>query len=214
MRKLLIALLPLLLLGQSGPKGKMVVLLIGPPGSGKTTQAKKLGSAYHIPAISMADILKNEGGWKKNKLDSRGLKVGVASGDLVNEDVANGLVADRISQKDALRGFILDGYPTTHKQAEFLEAQLKERGLPAPLVLVLDVPDAVALERMSERRRIDDTPDVMQRRLADYHKESQAVLDRYRGGKQLRRVDGTLKPQEVWQQIERALREPAAEPRP
>ena len=214
MRRLVMALLPMLLFGQANTKGKMVVLLIGPPGSGKTTQARKLSGLYRVPSISMADILKKEGGWKKNKLDSKGLKVGVASGELVNEDVANTLIAERISHKDALRGFILDGYPTTYKQAEFLEAQLKERGLPAPVALVLDVPDAVAIERMSERRRIDDTPEIMQRRLADYHKESQAVLERYRGSKQLRRVDGTVKPQEVWQQIERALAEPATEPRP
>ena len=195
--------LPVFLWAQAKPEGKMVLLLIGPPGSGKTTQARKLSGRYRIPSIAMADLLKKEGGWKKSDLTRR-MKGPVASGDLLNDEVSNSLIARRISQKDAERGFILDGYPLTAKQAEYLEAQLKDRGLPAPMVIVLDVPDAVAMERMEKRRRADDTPETMRRRLEEYHDESKAVLERYHGD-QLKTIDGTKNPGEVAREIERAL---------
>lgn len=205
LRRILPAILGLALLapGQLQRQGKIVILLIGPPGSGKTTQAKKLSGRYGIPSIAMADLLKKEGGWKKSSLSKR-MKGPVASGDLVNDEVSTSLIAKRISERDAERGFILDGYPLTAKQADYLEAQLKERGLPSPVVLELNVPDAIALARMEKRRRADDTPETMRRRLRDYHSESKAVLERYRGD-QLRTIDGTKSPGELAREIERAL---------
>ena len=186
-----------------------VILLLGPPGAGKTTQAKNLSRKYRIPAISMAEILKKAGG-KVNF--NRSLKVPLASGEMVNDEVANQLIHQRITQKDAQQGFLLDGYPQTPKQAEYLETQLKERGLPDPVVLLLEVPDAVALERMSTRGRADDTPELSRKRLQQYRAEEKLVLDRYT--KNQKKVDGTAKPQEVWQQIQRALEATATEPRP
>lgn len=177
-----------------------VILLLGPPGAGKTTQAKNLSRKYRIPAISMAEILKKAGG-KVNF--NRSLKVPLASGEMVNDEVANQLIHQGITQKDAQQGFLLDGYPQTPKQAEYLEAQLQERGLPDPLVLLLEVPDAVALERMSTRGRPDDTPELSRRRLQQYRAEEKLVLDRYT--KNQKKVDGTQKPQEVWQEIQRVL---------
>ena len=202
MRKLSLLLgLALSLAAQSGGS-KMVVLIVGPPGSGKTTQAKNLSRKYGIPAISMAGILKKEGGGKGG-LNKR-LKVQVASGELVNDQAANDLIARRIGRKDALRGFILDGYPATVKQADYLDAALKERGLPPPVVVHLEVPDTVALERMKGRRRADDQPEVMRARLEEYHREAQPVLEHYSGG-QLKKVDGTRDERQVWQDIEQAL---------
>jgi len=190
----------LLLLTQTTVRGQTVILLLGPPGAGKTTQAKNLSRQYRIPAISMAEILKKAGG-KVNF--NRSLKVPLASGEMVNDEVANQLIQQRITQKDAQQGFLLDGYPQTAKQAEYLEAQLKERGLPDPLVLLLEVPDAVALERMSTRGRVDDTPELSRRRLEQYRAEEKLVLERYTRNQ--KKVDGTRKPQEVWREIQRVL---------
>ena len=190
----------LLILSQTTVSGQQVILLLGPPGAGKTTQAKYLSRKYRIPAISMAEILKKAGG-KVNF--NRSLKVPLASGEMVNDEVANQLIHQRITLKDAQQGFLLDGYPQTAKQAEYLEAQLKERGLPDPVVLLLDVPDAVALERMSTRGRADDTPELSRRRLQQYRAEEKLVLERYT--KNQKKVDGTRKPQEVWEEIQRVL---------
>jgi len=190
----------MLLLAQATVRGQTVILLLGPPGAGKTTQAKNLSRKYRIPAISMAEILKKAGG-KVNF--NRSLKVPLASGEMVNDEVANQLIQQRIAQKDAQQGFLLDGYPQTAKQAEYLEAQLKERGLPDPVVLLLEVPDAVALERMSTRGRVDDTPELSRRRLQQYRVEEKLVLERYTRNQ--KKVDGTRKPQEVWEEIQRVL---------
>lgn len=196
--------LPAVLLGLTGLlHAGNVILLLGPPGAGKTTQAKNLSRKYRIPAISMAEILKKAGG-KVNF--NRSLKVPLASGEMINDEVANQLIQQRLSQKDTSQGFLLDGYPQTAKQAEYLEAQLKERGLPDPLVLLLEVPDAVALERMSTRGRVDDTPEISRGRLERYRLEEKLVLERY--SKRVKKVDGTQKPDAVWQSIQRVMDEP------
>jgi len=182
---------------------KMVLLIIGPPGSGKTTQAAKLKSKYKIPSISMADILKKEGGAKSDL--SRRLKVNLA-GDLVSDEVANQLIDKRLQRKDVAQGFILDGYPVTEKQATYLDAMLAQRGLPTPVVIHLSAPDNVVVERMSQRGRSDDTPEAMKRRLEEYHLQSKAVLQRYGAG-QLKTIDATKTPDEVWRAIQQALGE-------
>ena len=196
-----------LVAGQPNSSSKLVVLLVGAPGSGKTTQAKNLSRKYRIPSFSMADILKKESGWKKNKLDGQ-FKAERESGELVNDEVANSLIEKYVWSKETGRGFILDGYPATHKQAEYLEATLDKRGLPRPVVIVLDVPDEIARERMRGRRRADDTPEMIERKLGEYHRESQAIFERYKG-ERLKKVDGTKSPQAVWHEIEKALAEVA-----
>jgi adenylate kinase len=178
----------------------MVVLVIGPPGSGKTTQAARLSRRFRIPSISMADVLKREGGGRRA---DKKVRVNVAA-DVMNDTVANELIDKRLARRDTDRGFILDGYPVTHGQAEYLEKILQNRRLPMPTVLFLDVPDSVALERMKGRGRSDDKPDLMQLRLDEYHKQSKAVLERYRGD-QLKTIDATKSADDVWTNILRAL---------
>lgn len=199
-RAFLFAFLPAAPIASAEP---MVILLVGPPGAGKTTQAKNLSRKYRIPSIAMSDLLKQEAGWLKTEL-KKAMRAQMESGDLLNDDEANALITRRIARADAARGFILDGYPISARQAEFLEASLKERGLPPPLVIHLAVPDQVALERMRERGRADDKPGTMEKRLARYHAESRAVLERY-AGRRLRQVDGAGSPRQVWADIERAL---------
>jgi adenylate kinase len=184
------------------PLDPMVILLVGPPGAGKTTQAKNLAKKYRIPAISMSDLLKKEAGWLKTQL-KKNMKAQLESGDLLNDEEANALMARRFARADAARGFVLDGYPLTAKHAEYLDQSLKERGLPPPIVVYLDVPDNVARERMRQRGRADDKPETIEKRLARYRSESQMVLDRYGAG--VHRVNGTLSEKEVWLAIERSL---------
>jgi adenylate kinase len=182
---------------------RMVVLLIGPPGAGKTTQSRKLSKKYGIPSIAMPDLLKKDAGW--GKMGSKKIvKAEVESGELANDETADLLMRKRLLLDDAQRGFILDGYPATAGEADKLDALLKERGLPAPIVIYLAVPDDVARERMNRRHRVQDSSDMIERRLAEYHHESEFILGRY-PGTQLHKIDGSGDEQHVWHEIEHAL---------
>ena len=108
---------------------KMVVLLIGPPGAGKTTQARKISRKYRIPSISMSDLLQKDAGWGKAG-SKKVLQAQMESGELVNDETADLLVRKRLFLKDAERGFILDGYPANAAQADNLGKLLQERNLP------------------------------------------------------------------------------------
>jgi len=182
---------------------RIVILLIGPPGAGKTTQARNLSRKYKIPSISMADLLKKNAGW--GKMGSKKiLKAEVESGELADDQTADLLLRKRLLLDDAQRGFILDGYPAREGQADKLDALLKERGLPAPVLIYLDVPDDVARARMKARGRADDSVDMIERLLAEHHREAQFILGRYSGA-QIHKIDGSGSRQQVWGDIERAL---------
>jgi adenylate kinase len=198
----ILLLLPAVLFSQAPTDGKLVVVMLGPPGSGKTTQAGKLSAKYRIPSISMADVLKKSAGWGKAG-SKKQLKAEVESGRLVNDEIANGMIKDRLYEGDTDRGFILDGYPATAKQAEFLDSLLKERGLPQPIVVDLQVPDDVVKERMRRRRRADDKAGYGERRLSDYHREASAISGRY--GSRLIAVDASGSEADVWRSVEKAV---------
>ncbi|HVP49378.1 MAG TPA: nucleoside monophosphate kinase [Bryobacteraceae bacterium] len=184
-------------------ENRMVVLLIGPPGAGKTTQARKLSKKYGIPSIALSDLLKKDAGW--GKMGSKKIvKAEIESGELANDETADLLMRKRLLLDDARRGFVLDGYPATAGEADKLDALLKERGLPAPVVIYLDVSDDVARERMQRRHRADDTSDMIARRIAEYHHEAEFILGRYQGA-QLHKIDGSGDEQHVWHDIEQAL---------
>ena len=129
----------------------MNIFLFGPPGCGKGTQAGYIASRFGITAISTGDMFRAEckAGTELGKLACSIL----AKGGLVGDEIVNGMVANRIAQPDCANGFLLDGYPRTVPQAEFLANLLKERGLPNPAVVFLEVPDAALVARLTARRQ-------------------------------------------------------------
>jgi len=129
----------------------VVLLLFGPPGSGKGTQSRLITNWLGIPAISTGDMLRAE--------IQAGTALGdaarsiMASGGLVGDDLVNEMLALRVAQPDCQRGFLLDGYPRTVQQAEYLDRLVNERGLPKPIILHLDVPMDALVGRMTSRRQ-------------------------------------------------------------
>lgn len=141
-----------------------------------------------------------------------GLRVApiLASGELVPDELTIALIRDRLSQDDAIGGFILDGFPRNLVQAEALDEMLLAIGRPLDAVLFFDLDDGRATERMIGRAhdeaRADDTPDVMARRLAIYHEQTEPVVERYRAAGTLRTIDAGASVDDVFAQIEEAIR--------
>jgi adenylate kinase len=208
----------------------MRMILVGPPGAGKGTQAVRLVERFAMPHISSGDMLRAavvEG-------TALGLKADgfMKAGQLVPDDVVIGMVIERISKPDCKAGFMLDGFPRTRPQAEALVAELTRHGLALDRVLLIEVPDALILDRITGRRtdpvtgriyhlafdppppdvigrlvhRKDDTAEASGARLAKYHSETTPILPFYEGKGILRRVDGDAAPDVVTARIEAALR--------
>lgn len=151
--------------------------MLGPPGAGKGTQAKRLAADLRIPAISTGDI------FRANISDGTELGVRVQAilrdGGLVPDEVTNDMVRDRIGQADCADGFILDGFPRTLPQADALDAMLDELGVPLDAVVEFAVPDEVVVQRLLGRGRDDDTEDVIRNRQKVYRDETAPLLDHY-----------------------------------
>jgi adenylate kinase len=189
------------LVAQKAPTGpRRVLILLGPPGAGKTTHAKILKTRFDVPAISAAELLKQSHGRKDGM--SKALKGQIEGGALLNDEGVNQLVLARISRGDCFNGFILDGYPTTPSQAEFLSAQLAELTFPEPVVVLLEISDQLVRERLRRRGRADDTPANIERRLAEYRNEEAAVLAKY---KRVIRVDSSGDEKTVAVELNKAL---------
>jgi adenylate kinase len=129
----------------------MVILLFGPPGCGKGTQGAVMARRLGIPAISTGEIFRAE--LKAGTPLGNAAKEIIASGGLVGDDIVNAMVRGRLGQPDCRRGFLLDGYPRTIPQAEFLDGLLKELGCPEPIIVCLEVPDSVLIARLTARRQ-------------------------------------------------------------
>lgn len=208
----------------------MKLIMLGAPGAGKGTQAKKIAEKYQIPHISTGDIFRanikagTELGMKaKSFMDQ---------GQLVPDEVTIGMLLDRISQDDSKKGYVLDGFPRTIPQAESLTAALKERGEKIDYAVNVDVPDENIIHRMSGRRacvgcgatyhivynapktesicdtcgeklilRDDDKPETVQNRLRVYHDQTQPLIDYYKKEGVLVEVDGTQDLEKVFQDI-------------
>ena len=195
------------LAAQSRLGPSLVFVIVGPPGSGKTTQSQLLSKKYKIPSVSLSDLIKAEMGKRGRLADV--LKVSIASGDLINDDAANDLVKARILRADAGHGFILDGYPATAPQAQFLDGLLKENELSSPKVILLDAPDDVVTKRMLARHRADDKPAIIESRLKEYRTDADFLSNWYKKENVLR-VDATRPIAEVAQRIDALIQDALA----
>ena len=186
-------------LSSSGPGP--VILVLGPPGSGKTVNAQKISKRYGIPSITMADLLKQSSGWGKEGSGKK-IRAPIESGDLVSDEESIRLLEQRLGKSDANKGFILDGFPLTVKQAEYLENVTRQRGFREPVVVHVTVSDSTATQRMLKRHRADDKPEIIERRQAEYHAQAELVLKRY---PKVVTIDTSGSPAEVWRMVEQGL---------
>jgi adenylate kinase len=217
----------------------MVILLFGPPGCGKGTQASHIVGFLGITAISTGEMFRAErqAGTPLGKRVSEIL----ASGGLVGDDIVNDVVASRLSKPDCREGFLLDGYPRTVSQAEYLDNLLKANGHAEPVILYLDVPDSVLMKRLTARRqcpacnriynllhqpparegvcdvdgaalicREDDREEVIRERLKAYHTVTDPVHEYY-AKRNFRRIDGQLPVENIRREVEGILQSELAQ---
>jgi len=183
------------------------LLVLGPQGAGKGTQAKRIAAEYGIPHVSTGDMFRAAIA-AQSELGRRVEPI-LASGALVPDEVTIALIGERLSEPDAAAGFVLDGFPRNLAQAEALDAMLEETGRPLGAILFFDLPDDVATERMlrraAEESRPDDTPDVIATRLRLYHSETEPIVEHYRVTGKLVPLHGDRTVDEVWAEVSAAL---------
>ncbi|MDO9497637.1 MAG: adenylate kinase [Nocardioides sp.] len=185
----------------------MRLIIMGPPGAGKGTQAKFVAEHFKIPAISTGDIFRAN--------VTRGTELGLKAqqymdaGDYVPDEVTNLMVRNRIDESDAESGFLLDGYPRTLSQVEELDGMIKFTGHELDVVLVLTVDQDEIVQRLLQRAelegRADDTEDVIRRRQELYTEQTEPLIEVYRGRGILVELDGMGEVDEVTQRIFDAL---------
>ena len=212
----------------------MKIIMLGAPGAGKGTQAKKIAAKYGIPHISTGDIFRaNIKGGTELGMKAKSY---MDQGQLVPDDVTIGMLLDRIAEADCENGYVLDGFPRTIPQAESLEKALAERGQKIDFALNVDVPDENIVKRMGGRRacitcgatyhiqfappkkdgvcdkcgselvlRDDDKPETVQKRLAVYHEQTKPLIGYYEQTGILATVDGTQEMDQVFNSIETIL---------
>jgi adenylate kinase len=183
------------------------LLILGPQGAGKGTQASRVSAEFGLPHISTGEMLRDNME-RGTELGERVRPIYVAGG-LVPDELMIELIRDRLSRGDTLPGFILDGFPRTMPQAEALEALLAEVGRHLDAVLALDVDEdqAVArlLKRAREEGRSDDTPDAIRKRLDNYRRNTAPLVEWYRARDKVVPIEGEGSVGEVFAQIRRAL---------
>jgi adenylate kinase len=206
------------------------LILFGPPGAGKGTQADRLQADFRLPFISTGDMLR--GNVKDETELGLEAKRYMDAGDLVPDELIVAMAGERLKESDALDGFILDGFPRTLEQAKALDGQLSEQGRRVTAAILIDVPDEDVVRRISGRRvcvksghnyhiefdppkregvcdqdgsrliqRDDDKPDVVRNRLAVYHESTEPLIGFYDEQGLMRRIDGTRSPTEVHDHI-------------
>ena len=206
------------------------MILFGPPGAGKGTQAERLQSDFQLPFISTGDMLRAN--VKEGSELGREAQRYMDAGELVPDDLIVRMAGERLQQDDTRDGFILDGFPRTIEQAKALDRQLSELGRRITAALLIDVPDEDVVTRLSSRRvcvkaghnyhvefdppkregicdqdgsrliqRDDDKPEVIRNRLQVYHEQTEPLIEYYDDQGLMRRIDGTRSPAEVHDHI-------------
>ncbi|MDO4522396.1 MAG: adenylate kinase [Eubacteriales bacterium] len=214
----------------------MKIIMLGAPGAGKGTQAKRIAEKYGIPHISTGDIFRAN--IKEGTELGQKAKTYMDQGLLVPDDLVVDLVVDRLGQDDCTRGYVLDGFPRTIPQAESLDAALAKLGEKMEYAIDVDVPDENIVNRMGGRRacvgcgatyhvvfnptkvegicdacgeklilRDDDKPETVQKRLTVYHQQTQPLIDYYNNAGILKSVDGTMEMDDVFDAIVKILGE-------
>ena len=212
----------------------MKIIMLGAPGAGKGTQAKKISAKYGVPHISTGDIFRaNIKGQTELGMKA---KVFMDQGQLVPDEITIGMLLDRIQEEDCKKGYVLDGFPRTIPQAESLTKALADMGDHIDYAINVDVPDENNISRMSGRRaclkcgqtyhivynppkkenvcdvcgealvlRDDDKPETVKKRLDVYHDQTQPLIDYYKAAGVLAEVDGTKDLEAVFQDIVKIL---------
>ena len=191
----------------------MRLILLGPPGSGKGTQAQRLVKRHGIAQLSTGEMLRAAVA-AQTPVGLRARDV-MASGGLVPDDIVIGIISDRLDQPDAKKGFILDGFPRTVRQAEALDELLKKKHMKLDAVIELRVNESALLERVEtrvaemrargEEVRIDDTPEVLIKRLASYRSLTEPLIHYYSERRKLLTVDGMMTIEHVTREVRRIL---------
>jgi adenylate kinase len=185
----------------------MRLIILGPPGAGKGTQAGRIAESFGIPAISTGDIFRAN---IKNETDlGRQVKDILASGGYVTDEITNAIVRDRLFEQDAEQGFLLDGYPRTAAQVEALDAILAEHDHTLEAVLELTVDEDAVVQRLLKRAKVegrdDDTEEVIRERQAIYRRETAPLTEVYSARGLLVQVDGMGTVDEVFERVRGAL---------
>jgi adenylate kinase len=214
--------------------GELNLILLGPPGAGKGTQAERLVADFDLPYYATGDILR--AAVKEGSDLGKEAKEYMDRGDLVPDDLIARVIMDRIDTPEAADGFLLDGFPRTKGQAKVLDDALEEKGRPLTAALLVDVDDDTVIKRLSGRRvcsknghnyhvdfdppknegvcdqdgskliqRDDDKPETVKHRLDVYHEQTQPLVEHYEKAGVLKRFDGSRSPADVHDHIRAAL---------